>query len=66
MRLGTKGRLFGAPSERIFDAYEERAPLAEGWQQRIELYQLLPLLVHALLFGGSYRGAAERIAQRYA
>ena len=59
-------RLFGAPSERVFDAYEERVPLAEGWQQRIELYQLLPLLVHALLFGGSYRGAAERIAQRYA
>jgi fructosamine-3-kinase len=59
-------RLFGAPSERVFDAYEEWAPLAEGWQQRIELYQLLPLLVHALLFGGSYRGAAERIAKRYA
>jgi fructosamine-3-kinase len=58
-------RLFGAPSERVFDAYEERAPLADGWQQRVELYQLLPLLVHALLFGGSYRGAAERIAQRY-
>jgi fructosamine-3-kinase len=59
-------RLFGAPSERVFDAYEERAPLAEGWQQRVELYQLLPLLVHALLFGGSYRGEAERIAHRYA
>jgi fructosamine-3-kinase len=59
-------RLFGAPSERIFDAYEERAPLAAGWQQRVELYQLLPLLVHALLFGGSYRSAAERIAQGYA
>jgi fructosamine-3-kinase len=59
-------RLFGAPSERVFDAYEQTAPLAEGWQQRTELYQLLPLLVHALLFGGSYRGAAERIAQHYA
>jgi fructosamine-3-kinase len=58
-------RLFGAPSERVFDAYGETAPLAEGWQERVELYQLLPLLVHALLFGGSYRGAAERIAQRY-
>jgi fructosamine-3-kinase len=58
-------RLFGAPAERVFDAYEETAPLAEGWQERTGLYQLLPLLVHALLFGGSYRGAAERIAQRY-
>jgi fructosamine-3-kinase len=59
-------RLFGAPSERVFDSYEEVAPLSEGWEQRVDLYQLLPLLVHALLFGGSYRGAAERIAQRYA
>ena len=59
-------RLFGAPSERVFDSYEEVAPLSEGWERRVDLYQLLPLLVHALLFGGSYRGAAERIAQRYA
>jgi fructosamine-3-kinase len=58
-------RLFGAPSERVFAAYEESAPLAEGWRERVELYQLLPLLVHALLFGGSYRGAAERVALRY-
>jgi fructosamine-3-kinase len=59
-------RLFGAPSERVFAAYEQEAPLAEGWRERVELYQLLPLLVHALLFGGSYRGAAERVALRYA
>ncbi len=59
-------RLFGAPSERVFSAYEELAPLAPGSPQRVELYQLLPLLVHALLFGGSYRAAAERAARHYA
>jgi fructosamine-3-kinase len=59
-------RLFGAPSERIFGAYEIQAPLAAGWEERVGLYQLLPLLVHALLFGGSYRGSAERMALRYA
>jgi fructosamine-3-kinase len=58
-------RLFGGPSGRVFAAYEERTPLAEGWRQRVELYQLLPLLVHALLFGGSYVAAAERVAARY-
>jgi fructosamine-3-kinase len=58
-------RLFGAPGERVFDAYQEVAPLADGWRERIELYQLLPLLVHALLFGGSYAAAAERVARRY-
>lgn len=59
-------RLFGAPSQRIFAAYHEVAPLAEGWEERVELWQLLPLLVHAVLFGGSYRAAAERVALRYA
>ncbi len=58
-------RLFGGPSPRFFDAYEEEAPLAAGWRERVELYQLAPLLVHALLFGGSYRASAERAAQRY-
>lgn len=55
-------RLFGAPSPRIFDAYEEVSPLADGWQRRVPLYQLLPLLVHAALFGGSYGAAAQRAA----
>jgi fructosamine-3-kinase len=59
-------RLFGAPSEGVFDAYMQVGSLADGWEERVGLYQLLPLLVHALLFGGSYRAAAERMAVRYA
>lgn len=59
-------RLFGSPSERVFDAYREVSPLAEGWEERVGLWQLLPLLVHAVLFGGSYCAAAERMALRYA
>ena len=58
-------RLFGAPSDRVFNVYEDETALAEGWVERVELYQLLPLLVHALLFGGSYRASAERAAERY-
>jgi fructosamine-3-kinase len=58
--------LFGAPSPLIFAAYEEVAPLADGWEGRVELWQLLPLLVHAVLFGGSYCPAAENVAARYA
>jgi fructosamine-3-kinase len=59
-------RLFGAPSERVFSAYDEITPLADGWEDRVALWQLLPLLVHAVLFGGSYPDAAQRIAHRYA
>jgi fructosamine-3-kinase len=59
-------RLFGAPSERVFYSYEEVTPLADGAHDRVGLYQLLPLLVHALLFGGSYVRSAEQMAARYA
>ena len=59
-------RLFGAPSPRVLAAYEEVAPLADGHADRVELYQLFPLLVHAALFGGGYRGSAEAVARRYA
>jgi len=59
-------RLFGAPAESIFASYEKVAPLADGAEDRVGLYQLLPLLVHALLFGGSYVRAAEQMAARYA
>jgi fructosamine-3-kinase len=58
-------RLFGVPCARILSAYEEAAPLADGWRERVELHQLLPLLVHAVLFGGFYGSSVERIAVRY-
>ena len=58
--------LFGDPGPAFLAAYEELTPLADGHEERVELYQLLPLLVHAVLFGGSYGAAAERAARRYA
>ena len=58
-------RLFGAPGPRLLPAYEEVAPLADGHEDRVGLYQLFPLLVHAVLFGGSYGSAVERAARRY-
>ncbi len=61
--------LFGGragPGSRLLAAYQEVAPLAEGHADRVALYQLLPLLVHAVLFGGGYAASAERAARRYA
>jgi fructosamine-3-kinase len=57
-------RLFGGPSRRVIDAYDEAAPLADGHQDRVELWQLFPLMVHAVLFGGGYGGSAEAAARR--
>lgn len=58
--------LFGGLSARIVAAYEEVHPLADGWSERQPLHQLHPLLVHAILFGGSYGSQAVRIAQEFA
>lgn len=59
--------LFGCPQlPRVLDAYQEAAPLAEGWEDRVPLHQLFPLLVHACLFGGGYGARAGEAARRYA
>lgn len=38
-------------------------PLAAGWRSRIPLHQLHPLLVHACLFGASYREEVRSAAR---
>jgi fructosamine-3-kinase len=58
-------QLFGTPSPRTLAAYDEAHPRADGHAERVGLYQLLPLLVHAVLFGGSYGASVERTARRY-
>ncbi|MFC5381362.1 fructosamine kinase family protein [Aquipuribacter nitratireducens] len=59
--------LFDLPHlTRVLAAYDEAAPLAEGWQERVGLHQLHPLLVHAALFGGGYGSQAAEVAARYA
>ena len=58
--------LFGLPQlERLVDAYQEAHPLADGWEERIALHQLFPLLVHAALFGQGYGARAASLAARY-
>jgi len=59
-------RLFGGPSERCFAAYEEVAPLAPGAAERVALWQLAPLLLHAALFGAGWGERATAILRRYA
>lgn len=58
-------RLFGGFDRKFFWHYQEQFPLADGWQQRIGLCQLYPLLVHAVLFGGTYVRQAASLIQEY-
>jgi fructosamine-3-kinase len=59
-------RLFGGFGAACFAAYAERSPLAPGWEERVALHQIAPLVVHAVKFGGGYRPAAEAAIRRYA
>ena len=56
--------LFGAPHlDRILAGYHDTTPLAAGWRSRVPLHQLHPLLVHACLFGASYREEVRSAAR---
>ena len=57
--------LFGPVPDRVLDAYRAVAPLADGWEERVPVWQLVPLLVHAVLFGGSYRSRVVALCRRY-
>jgi fructosamine-3-kinase len=58
-------RLFGSVPARTLAAYEDVRPLAPGPEERVSLWQIQPLLVHAILFGGGYGAAAGRAAALY-
>ncbi len=51
--------LFGGFGAEAFEAYDDEYPLQAGWEQRVPLHQLAPLVVHAIKFGGGYVGAVN-------
>lgn len=59
-------KLFGGFDKRMYEAYHYHFPLEHGWEKRISLMQLYPLLVHAVLFGGSYVRQCLDIVVKYA
>jgi fructosamine-3-kinase len=58
-------KLFGGFDSSFYHYYNERFPLQKGWEQRVEIFQLYPLLVHLLLFGGHYHGSVMNILRKY-
>ncbi|WP_189312819.1 fructosamine kinase family protein [Streptomyces brasiliensis] len=58
-------QLFGCPHlDKVLTGYHETAPLADGWQARIGIHQLFPLLVHTVLFGRGYARQALDLAEQ--
>jgi fructosamine-3-kinase len=58
--------LFGTFDQPFFECYQTLRPLRPGFfEERRDIYNLYPLLVHVRLFGGGYVGSVERILARF-
>ncbi len=58
--------LFLTFGDAFFDRYREHRPIRPGFfEERLELYNIYPLLVHVRLFGGSYVASVERSLDRF-
>ncbi|TWR31347.1 fructosamine kinase family protein [Mucilaginibacter pallidiroseus] len=58
-------QLFGGFGNDFCLSYNEVNPLLPGWQQRVDLWNLYPLLVHLNLFGASYAGQLRHNLSQY-
>jgi fructosamine-3-kinase len=59
-------KLFGGFHSDFYATYQDAYPLLPGHQERVDLYNLYPLLVHLNLFGSSYYQDVMQIARRFA
>lgn len=57
--------LFGGFAPEFYAAYDEAFPLEPGFQERIAIYNLYPLLFHVNIFGSSYVSAVEKVLNRF-
>lgn len=57
--------LFGAYDSRFYSAYNEAWPLDEGYEERKDIWNLYPLLVHVNLFGSSYASSVKSILRSF-
>ncbi|PTQ96779.1 hypothetical protein C8P68_104268 [Mucilaginibacter yixingensis] len=53
--------LFGGFNATFYKAYNDAYPLQPGWQGRLKIWNLYPLLVHVNLFGGGYANQVRQI-----
>lgn len=57
--------LFGGFDSPFYAAYNEVSPLEPGYNERKDIYNIYPLMVHVNLFGTSYLSGVERTINRY-
>ncbi len=57
--------LFGGFDDHFYASYEEEYPLEKGWQGRLDIFKLYPLLIHLNLFGSGYLGSILSTIRRF-
>ena len=58
-------KLFGGFDASFYDSYNEVFPLKKGWEDRLEICNLYPLMVHVNLFGGSYLRQVKQVLKQF-
>ena len=58
-------RMFGGFGHDFYSAYQSTYPLEPGFDERVEIYNIYPHMVHVNLFGTSYLGGVESVLRRY-
>jgi len=57
--------MFGGFDQRFYDAYYEEYPLSPRFEDRIEIHNIYPTLVHVNLFGTSYLSSVLSTLNRF-
>jgi protein-ribulosamine 3-kinase len=58
-------QLFDKLPEAFYWSYNEAYPMEKGWIDRVELFNLYPLLIHLNLFGQTYLSAIQSTLKRF-
>lgn len=58
-------KLFGSFPTEFYDSYDNTFPLLPDYEDRFDLYNLYPLLVHLNLFGAQYKSPIVAILRRF-
>jgi fructosamine-3-kinase len=57
--------LFGTFGDAFYRSYDAEYPLEKGWEERSDLANLYPLMVHVNLFGGGFASEVRTILRRF-
>ncbi|MEQ9009688.1 MAG: fructosamine kinase family protein, partial [Ekhidna sp.] len=58
-------KLFGGFDQRFYSSYQDNYPIQHGFEDRVDIHNLYPLLAHVNLFGSSYLSGIIQTLNRF-